>query len=75
MGAGRPAIVGQGRVKDVNQSGGIIAIRGRRDVGGARGEVLKGLPIGQPTITEQVEAGGGNRTPGIVHLRAIHAGG
>ena len=74
MSAGGPAIIGQHGVKDVNQSGGIIAIGGSSDVGRARGEVLKGLIIGQPTVTEQVEAGSGNRTIVVEHFRATWGG-
>ena len=75
MSAGGPAIVGQRSIENIGQCGGNIAVGGRRDVGRARGEILKGLIIGQPAMTEEVEAGGGSNVAVVViHLRTPRGG-
>jgi hypothetical protein len=73
MGSSRPAIIGKPGIENLGQSGGIIAVGGSSDIGRARDEVFEGLSVGFPTVIEQVEAGSGNRTTVVEHLRAILA--
>ncbi len=62
MGSRGPAIICKRGVEDISQSCRIITVGSRSDVRRARPKVLKGLTIGQATMTKQVDLGSGNHT-------------
>ena len=55
-----PAVIGKRGIEDSRKRCWPVAVRGGSNVGDAAGEVLKGLRVSQPAVTEHVEVSGVN---------------